>query len=233
MGRVSHNEMKACVQTVGEVCLELSAGLFSNIVGFIVLLHFTDEINLKSLEYSVCHGVSKPLQRFSQYLELFGVGHILFQLCFGPVKERYPEGIVDSRKLVKGCDDGLLSLNILWWKEREEVFHNSLKDVPHYLCRYITYSVHGYVVFIDAPEQVDCLDDIEDFGPDDELSKALDKQAKCEMKGIVDDGPELLAELWEVRVLHPVKVDKEHNVDGGSRGENDTHGFSICCRGLA
>ncbi|KAI6751523.1 hypothetical protein HG531_006219 [Fusarium graminearum] len=189
-------------------------------------------INLKSLEYSVCHGVSKPLQRFSQYLELFGVGHILIQLCFDPVKERYPEGIVDSRKLVKGCDDGLLSLNILWWKEREEVFHNSLKDVPHYLCRYITYAVHGYVVFIDAPEQVDCLDDIEDFGPDDELSKALDKQAKCEMKGIVDDGPELLAELWEVRVLHPVKVDKEHNVDGGSRGENNTHGFSICCRGI-
>lgn len=58
------------------------------------------------------------------------------------------------------------------------------------------------------------LESVDDLGPDDELGEALHEEDQGQVEGEVDDGPDLLAHMGEVGVLHPVKVDEEDEVDG-------------------
>ena len=105
--------------------------------------------------------------------------------------------------------------------------HDFGKDVSHDLCCEFAFVFDVVIVLVNACHGVDCLHHVEDFGPDDELGETLDEEAEGEMEGVVDDCPELLAELWEVGVLHPVEVDEEDDVDGSCRSEDNTDGFSI------
>jgi hypothetical protein len=112
-------------------------------------------------------------------------------------------------------------------EEIEKVLHDFGEDVSHDLCRDLAFVFDIIIVLVNALDRVDCLNHVEDFGPDDKLGETLDEEAEGEMQGVVDDCPELLAELGEVWVLHPVEVDEEDGVDGSCRGEDDTDNLSI------
>lgn len=71
------------------------------------------------------------------------------------------------------------------------------------------------------PVGAEVVEDVDDFGPQDELGEALHEEHHGQVEGEVEDGPGLLPPAGEVLRLHPVEVDEEDEVGCRGAGGDD------------